>query len=81
MSCAHWLNWSCGVGRNAARESVRVAQAMKGLPRLHEAFSKGIISESKARAMTRVATPENEAYLLMIAEHGSAARALLVVRG
>ena len=24
-SCAHWLNWKCGIGLNAAREKVRVA--------------------------------------------------------
>ena len=24
-SCAHWLNWKCGVGMVAAREKVRVA--------------------------------------------------------
>ena len=24
-SCAHWLNWKCGIGLGAAREKVRVA--------------------------------------------------------
>jgi len=28
-SCAHWLNWRCGIGMNAAREKVRVAHALK----------------------------------------------------
>ena len=23
QSCAHWLNWRCGIGLNAAREKVR----------------------------------------------------------
>ena len=27
-SCAHWLNWKCGIGMNAAREKVRVANAL-----------------------------------------------------
>ncbi|MCP4470790.1 MAG: hypothetical protein GY815_08915 [Gammaproteobacteria bacterium] len=27
-SCAHWLNWRCGIGMNAAREKVRVAHAL-----------------------------------------------------
>ena len=27
-SCAHWLNWKCGVGMVAAREKVRVARAL-----------------------------------------------------
>jgi hypothetical protein len=26
-SCAHWLNFKCGMGMNAARERVRVARA------------------------------------------------------
>ena len=27
FSCAHWLNFKCGIGMNAAREKVRVAHA------------------------------------------------------
>ena len=30
-SCAHFLNWRCGIGMNAAREKVRVAHALKDL--------------------------------------------------
>lgn len=26
-SCAHWLNWKCGINLGAAREKVRVAHA------------------------------------------------------
>ncbi len=32
VSCAHWLNWRCGIGLNAAREKVRVSHALKDLP-------------------------------------------------
>ena len=32
VSCAHWLNYKCGIGMHAAREKVRVARALKGLP-------------------------------------------------
>ena len=71
-SCAHWLNWKCGIGMNAAREKVRVANALAELPKISEAFSKGKVSYSKVRAMTRIATPKNEDYLLMIATHGTA---------
>ena len=71
-SCAHWLNWKCGIGMNAAREKVRVANALGELPKISEAFSKGKVSYSKVRAMTRIATPKNEDYLLMIAIHGTA---------
>ncbi|MFT5172102.1 MAG: hypothetical protein ACI8W7_000266, partial [Gammaproteobacteria bacterium] len=80
-SCAHWLNCKCGVGLNAAREKVRVAHALAVLPQTRETFSKGIISYSKVRAMTRVASADNEDYLLMIATHGTAAHVETVVRG
>lgn len=71
-SCAHWLNWKCGIDMGAAREKVRVARALKELPRISALFRKGRVSYSKVRAMTRVATRKNERYLLMIARHGTA---------
>lgn len=71
-SCAHWLNFSCGVGMNAAREKVRVAHALAGLPTISAAFRAGEISYSKVRAMTRIADADNEDYLMMIARHGTA---------
>ena len=80
-SCAHWLNWKCGIGQNAAREKVRVAHALANLPLIHASFGTGEISYSKVRAMSRVATPANEDYLLMIARHGTAAHVETVVRG
>ncbi len=71
-SCAHWLNFKCGIGMNAAREKVRVAHALADLPRISDQFAKGRLSFSKVRAITRIADPSNEDYLLMIAEHGTA---------
>jgi hypothetical protein len=71
-SCAHWLNFQCGIGMNAAREKVRVALALKDLPLISEGFRKGELSYSKVRAMTRVADATNEAYLMKIAKHGTA---------
>ena len=29
QSCAHWLNWQCGLDLGAAREKVRVAHALR----------------------------------------------------
>jgi hypothetical protein len=72
QSCAHWLNFKCGFGMNAARERLRVAHALPALPKIDEAFSKGALSFSKVRAMTRVADETNEEYLLMVATHGTA---------
>jgi uncharacterized protein (DUF1684 family) len=79
-SCAHWLNWKCGIALGAAREKVRVAHALKDLPQISDAFRTGRISFSKVRAMTRVATPDNEEYLLMIANHGTASHIERLVR-
>ena len=43
-------------------------------------MARGELSYSKARAMTRVATPATEDYLLMIARHGTAQHVEEVVR-
>ncbi len=72
-SCAHWLSYQVGIGLNAGREKVRVAHALKRLPKISEAFHSGQLSYSKVRAMTRVATPENEDDLLNVAYYGTAA--------
>ncbi|MCB1675400.1 MAG: DUF222 domain-containing protein [Halioglobus sp.] len=79
-SCAHWLNWKCGIALGAAREKVRVAHALDSLPQIRSALRGGKVSFSKVRAMTRVATPQNEDYLLMIANHGTAAHVERLVR-
>jgi hypothetical protein len=80
-SCAHWLNWKCGIGLGAAREKVRVARALEHLPRLSVAMAEGRVSYFKAREITRVATPANEDYLLNIALCGTASHVEEVVRG
>ena len=80
LSCAHWLNWKCGIDMGAAREKVRVARALESLPLLSDALARGELSYSKARAITRVATPESQDYLLMIARHGTASHVEKLVR-
>jgi hypothetical protein len=80
-SCAHWLNWQCGISLGAAREKVRVARALESLPRVAAAMSEGRVSYFKARELTRVATPANEDYLLNIALCGTASHVEDVVRG
>jgi len=72
FSCAHWLNLKCGIGMNAAREKLRVAHALAELPKISERLNKGQLSFSKVRAITRIADANNEDYLLMIADHGTA---------
>ena len=80
-SCAHWLNWQCGISAGAAREKVRVARALTSLPKITEAFGEGRLSYSKVRAVTRVATAETEDSLLNIALHGTAAHVERTVKG
>jgi hypothetical protein len=49
-----------------------VARALENLPLLSEAMSKGQLSYSKVRALTRVATRATESVLLNIGLHGTA---------
>ena len=63
-SCAEWLNMKCGVSPGTAREKIRVANALFDLTATSLAFQKGDLSYSKARALTRIATPGNEDQLL-----------------
>ena len=73
LSCAHWLHWRTGIDLGAAREKVRVAKALPSLPLVSAALQRGAISYAKVRALTRVATPENEGVLLDFAVAGTAA--------
>ena len=59
-SCAHWLHWRTGIALGAAREKVRVAHALATLPLVSATMQRGAISYAKVRALTRVATPDNE---------------------
>jgi hypothetical protein len=72
-SCAHWLNTRCGLDLVTAREKVRVAHALADLPLVDEAFRTGRLSYSKVRAVTRIATPADEAELVAFAESSTAA--------
>jgi hypothetical protein len=72
-SCAAWLSWRIGLGAGAAREKVRVANALGKLPLIDAALEKGELSYSKVRAVTRVATAENEELLLHMARGATGA--------
>jgi hypothetical protein len=79
-SCAQWLSARCGVAPGAAREQMRVARRLEELPAVCEAFSRGELSYSKARAITRAATESSEAELLELARHATAAQLERLVR-
>lgn len=73
-SCAHWLNWRVGLSLRTARDHVRVAHALQGLPETSAAFAAGRVSYAKVRALTRIATADSERGLLSIALHGTASQ-------
>ena len=56
-----------------AREKLRVANALFDLPQISRAFQKGDLSYSKARALSRIATPTTEEHLLDFALKTTAA--------
>ena len=51
---------------------MRVARALRGLPLICEAFAAGRLSYAKVRAVTRVASADNERALLDFALAGTA---------
>jgi hypothetical protein len=80
LSCAHWLHWRTGIDLGAAREKVRVARALAELPQISAAMRRGELSYAKMRALTRIATPDNELRLLDVARAGTAAHIERLVR-
>ncbi len=80
QSCAHWLNWKCGIDLGAAREKVRTGHALADLPKIAAAMQRGELSYAKVRALTRVACPKTENTLLQYALHGTAEHVERIVR-
>ncbi len=66
-SAAHWLADRTDHCVNTLREWIRIGRALRALRATAEAFEAGELSFSKVRALTRFATPENEAELLELA--------------
>ena len=64
---ARWLAFRCGIATREAREYMRVAEALQELPSIRAAFSRGALTFTKVRALTRVATPASEQGLLDLA--------------
>ncbi len=81
LSCAHWLAWRLGWDPATAREKVRVARALGKLPAIDEALRSARLSYAKVRALTRVATPQNEGKLLEMALLATGAQLERLCRG
>ena len=69
LSCAHWLAWRVGWDVRTARERVRVARKLADLPLIDEQLRIGAMSYSQARAISRVATADNEELWVGYAKH------------
>lgn len=80
-SCVDWLGWRIGMAAGTAREHLRVARALKKLPLIDAEMERGKLSYSKVRALTRVATPENEETLSDMALNSTAAMLERICRG
>lgn len=81
QSCAHWLTWRIGIDPGAAREKVRVARALGTLPAIDGVFGEGRLSYAQVRAVTRIATRENEHRVLEIALAATGAQLERICRG
>lgn len=62
-----WLQSTCGIPRDEAREQLRVAYALLNLPRIDAAFEVGDLSYAKVKALASVATFAQEDSLLALA--------------
>ncbi len=81
LSCAHWLSWRLGMGPKSAYERVRVARVLRTLPHTSAEFAAGRLSFTQARAITRVATPEDEDLYVSLARHATGGQLERLVRG
>ena len=79
-SCAQWLSWRCEFAPITAREHVRVARALRDLPKVSSAFARGDLSYSKVRALTRLASSVPDDVLAEWGRCGTAAQLEEVVR-
>jgi hypothetical protein len=79
-TCAHWLSWHCALDVRSAQDKLRVAHALRALPLVTGHFASGRLSYSKVRAITRIANAENEAALVTLALHATAAQVERSVR-
>ena len=73
-SVAQWLSWTCSMSPGVAREHVRVARALRRMPRIRAAFGEGRLSYSKVREVTRVVDLVDEARLCELALTATAAQ-------
>lgn len=79
-SLAHWLAWACSMSPGTAREHVRVARALRRMPRVTAAFGAGELSYSKVREITRLVGVVDEAELCEFARYATAPQLAKTIR-
>jgi hypothetical protein len=71
-SCAHWLNFKCGLNLGAAREKVRVAHALADLPKIAASMVRGYRRAREAEELSREAQQHaNRSLSYWFADDGS----------
>ena len=71
-TAAHWIATVADIEVCTAREWIRIGRQLRSLPLIAGAFDRDDLSYSKVRALTRMATPDNEQELLVLAATVSA---------
>ena len=79
-SFAVWVATTCKTSERTARETQRIARALEELPAIAEAYGTGELSEDQLAAVTRFATPEDDARWASEAPGWSAAQLALHAR-
>ncbi len=79
-STAHWLSWECSMSPGTAREHVRVARALREMPRTDALFAEGRLTYSKVREITRLAGRVDEGELCELALMMTASQLARTVR-
>jgi Domain of unknown function (DUF222) len=80
-SLAHWLSWCCSMAPGVAREHVRVAKALRRMPRIAGLFREGRLSYSKVREVTRVVDVVDESKLAELALTATASQLARMISG
>lgn len=79
-SVAHWVSYYCSMAPGTAREHVRVARALREMPRVAELMRAGRLSFSKVREVTRLAGGVDEDELCGLALEMTASQLARTVR-
>jgi hypothetical protein len=57
VSTAHWISWRCACSLRTAREYVRVARALRDLPRIREANSELVFRDPRGERLHNAPMP------------------------